>query len=687
VAVLRYVLTNTTSRPLAVSICGTIPNFIGADGSGKAHGAKKNRNRFVQAGGLQGILMDSEGVDSRAETWGTMALTTTARAGVTCRTAWGAGGWNVSLKDFWEDFAADGKLDARQQQGGDAPTASLAVSLKIPPRGTREITFLLTWHFPNRRTWTPLKDVEPEIVGNYYTTRYQDAWDVAVKFAPQLAGLEAQTVAFVGAFCAADLPEVVKEAALFNVANLRTQTCFRTADGRFFGFEGYGDHDGCCHGTCTHVWNYEQATAFLFGDIARMMREVEFAHATDDNGLMSFRVGLPLTRARQFAKGAADGQMGCIMKMYRDWQLSGDDGMLKKLWPNVKKAIEFCWLKGGWDGDRDGVMEGCQHNTMDVEYYGPNGQMEGWYLGALRAGEEMARYLGEKDFAATCRRLFEQGRKWTDEHLFNGEYYQHEIRPPAEPSEVLEGTRLGAMPEKGRTPDWQLGPACLVDQLVGQYMAHVCGLGHLLDPANVRKTLRSILRYNLRSPMRGHFNCMRSFALGEESALLMASYPRGVNESPFPYFSEVMTGFEYAAAVGMIQEGQVAEGLRCIRNIRDRYDGRKRSPFNEAECGHHYARAMASWAAVPAMTGFAYSGVEKAMTFAAKSGTFFWSNGYAWGTCTLKRTGKAMRVELSVLHGSLSLLEFELRNFGCYPCERPLRIAAGGKARFTIKRA
>ncbi|HUS47041.1 MAG TPA: GH116 family glycosyl hydrolase, partial [Phycisphaerae bacterium] len=611
--------------------------------------------------------------------------TTTAKAGVTCRTGWIQGGWNLGLKDFWADFSADGKLDDRRQQGADVPMASLAVGVKIPAKGTREITFLLTWHFPNRRTWTPEKDKAPEIVGNYYTTRYQDAWDVACKVAPQLAELEARTVEFVGAFCEADLPEAVKEAALFNVTNLRTQTCFRTADGLFFGFEGYGDHDGCCHGTCTHVWNYEQATAFLFGELAKMMREVEFAHATDETGLMSFRVNLPLSRARGFHKGAADGQMGCIMKMYRDWQLSGDDEMLRKLWPNVKKALAFCWIEGGWDGDRDGVMEGCQHNTMDVEYYGPNPQMEGWYLGALRAGEEMARYLGDDDFAATCRDLFERGRKWTDQHLFNSEYYEHEIRAPADVAKVPEGIRLGMHAREGKIPAYQLGPGCLVDQLVGQYMAHVCGLGYLLDPAHIRRTLKSILKYNRRSPMRGHFNYMRTFALGEETALLMASYPKDEIESPFPYYTEVMTGFEYAAAVGMIQEGQAADGLRCIKDIRDRYDGRKRSPFNEAECGHHYARAMASWAAVTALTGFAYSGVARSMAFAPKAGTFFWSNGHAWGTCRIKKAGRAMQVELSVLHGELELSSFELRGYGCHKWDAPARIAAGGKARFLVQ--
>jgi hypothetical protein len=269
---------------------------------------------------------------------------------------------------------------------------------------------------------------------------------------------------------------------------------------------------------------------------------------------------------------------------------------------------------------------------MDVEYYGPNPQMGIWYLGALRAAEEMAKHGGDEAFASTCRRLFDHGSEWIDANLFNGEYYEHEVRPVAGPDAVANGLYQR---RPGPNPILQLGKGCLVDQLVGQYMAHVLGLGYLLDPERVRATYRSIRKYNGKDSFHGHFNNGRSFVLGDESALLMASYPRGNRpEQPFPYFTEVMTGFEYTAAVGMLQEGMVEDGLACIRAIRERYDGRKRNPFNEAECGHHCARAMASWAAIPALSGFSYSASTGEMRFAASPSpaTWFWSTGYAWGT-------------------------------------------------------
>jgi len=192
------------------------------------------------------------------------------------------------------------------------------------------------------------------------------------------------------------------------------------------------------------------------------------------------------------------------------------------------------------------------------------------------------------------------------------------------------------------------------------------------------------MKYNHREILYGHFNNMRSFILGDESGLLMAHYPKDRPETPFPYFTEVMTGFEYAAAVGMLYEGRTEEGLRCIKNIRDRYDGRKRSPFNEAECGHHYARAMASWGAVPALTGFQYSGVERSMAFVNQDGTFFWSNGYAWGSCSLKPNGDSTQVALSVLGGALALSEFNLHDFGHVRFDKPVRIGAKQEATFQV---
>ena len=356
--------------------------------------------------------------------------------------------------------------------------------------------------------------------------------------------------------------------------------------------------------------------------------------------------------------------MGQVMKLYLDWLLSGDDEWLRGHWPAAKRALEFAWVPGGWDADKDGVMEGVQHNTYDVEFYGPNPLCGVYYLGALRAGEEMARAVNDSQSAAEYRRLFEQGSKWIDANLFNGEYYIQKIQGQPK-DKIAAGLLVGMGSADTMNPDFQLGDGCLVDQLLGQYVADIAGLGPLLKPENIRKTLGSIYKYNYKRNLYDHESVQRVYALNDEAALVICDYGRGSRPKiPFPYHAEVMTGFEYSAAILMLYRGMVAEGVELIENIRRRYDGERRNPWNEAECGHHYARAMASWAAIPALSGFGYDGREKRVTAmpAMNRASFssFWSNATAWGGFNQKTGARRSDFSLDVAGGSLNLKSIHL---------------------------
>ena len=199
---------------------------------------------------------------------------------------------------------------------------------------------------------------------------------------------------------------------------------------------------------------------------------------------------------------------------------------MRALYPRVRKSIEFCWREGGWDADCDGVMEGRQHNTMDVDYYGPNPQMEFLYLAALKAVAAMAEFCGDADFASKCRGLVERGSKWTEANLFNGEWYEHKV----------------AKRPDGVEPDYQLAAGCLVDQLVGDYASRHVGLGPVADEANSKKTIETILAKNSSTNVGPRYNCGRDYAFPEEEALKMAWYPEGrMPKKPFPYYGDNMT--------------------------------------------------------------------------------------------------------------------------------------------------
>jgi non-lysosomal glucosylceramidase len=664
VAILRYSVTNPGTTAVQVSIAFSIENPVTTreDNGGAAQQQRDRgrKNEFRSEGGLAGLVMSNPALAHEDPMAGAVVLAARPDgARVSHWTGWPAGRWWNAPLHFWDRFSKAGELD--DESGARNLVGALCLSRKIPAGQTAPFEFMLGWRFPNRTPdwcgWEAPPGEGKTIIGNAYAVRFPSAWDAVAYAAAHLPDLEARTRRFTRALRESTLPAVVKEAASANLSTLATTTCFRTSDGEFHGFEGSDDTRGCCFGNCTHVWNYETVTAFLFPSFARSLRRNAYGYSMDEAGAIHFRQLLPGGKGRSgFA--AADGQMGQIIHAWLDWKISGDQELLRSTWPPTKKALEFAWVPGGWDANRDGVMEGVQHNTYDVEFYGPNPMCGIYYLGALRAGEEMARAAGDQAAAQTYRQLFEQGSRWVDANLFNGEFYVQKPRGFRK-EEIANHLRSDMGSENTEAPEYQVGAGCLVDQLVGQYLADISGLGPLVSPAKIRATLQSIYRYNYKRSLVEHDNTERTFALNEEASVVICDYGKAERPLvPFPYFAETMTGFEYTAAVLMMSWGMVDEGVECLRNTRLRYDGEKRNPWDEAECGHHYARAMAAWSSVVALSGFSYDGAKASVIaiprIAHVNFQCFWSTGAGWGTFAIGKSVEATYLSIQVLAGTLA---------------------------------
>jgi len=664
VAILRYRVENSGHATAKVGVVFSIDNPVlqGAIGMFAEGGVQAKRvNEYRTDNRLVGLSMSNPGLAADDPMQGTFVLGAVAdnEVRLTHWRGWPQGSWWNSPLLFWDAFSHDGALNnepAEQNRVG-----SLCQSRSIAAGQSGTFTFVLAWHFPNRTPewcgWSSPPGKEKTKIGNFYSTRFRDAWDAALYAANHLEDLERKTRQFAGAFRESSLPAAVKEAASANLSTLASTTCFRTADGEFHGFEGSDDERGCCYGNCTHVWNYETATAFLFPSFARSLRKAAFGFSEDDAGGIHARQVLPDGEKRDEII-AADGHMGQIMHAWLDWKLSGDKEWLQAMWPRVRLAISFAWIKGGWDPAKSGVAVGVQNNTYDVAFFGPNPLCGIYYLGALRAGEEMARAAGDTASADEYKKLFEQGREWIDANLFNKEYYIQQIKGFAL-DQIDPSLRIGTSGFNPEDPQFQLGKGCLIDQLMGQYLAHVMNLGYLVSPGNVHKTLHSIYEYNYKRTLVDHDNVERTFALNDEAAMVICDYGTGVRPRiPFPYFAEVMTGFEHATAALMAYSGMVPQAVECIGNIRARYDGEKRNPWDEAECGHHYARAMASWSSVVALSGFDYDGGRGALSVvprvAHSNFRCFWSNGTGWGTFSYEPAGGGTRFVLEVMAGKLT---------------------------------
>jgi uncharacterized protein (DUF608 family) len=648
VAILRYRVTNPNAAPAKVSIAWSIENP-----TGRTAAADTRVNEYKTSDRLAGILMTSPELPADDALKGSfvLAVLDSADAQVTHLRGWERGRWWNSPMFFWDDFSADGELGPESKDPG--PVGALSLGRTIAAGAHADYTFLLAWHFPNRTPrrcgWTAAAGDEDTLLGNYDTTRFADAWEAAEYAAAHLETLEKKTRRFAAVMRESTIPAVIKDAASANLSTLVTPVAFRTADGQFHGFEGANDHAGCCHGSCAHVWNYETATAHLFPTFARSLRASAFGYQMDRAGAIRFRERLP-HRGDSFGYAAADAQMGQIMHAYLDWLLSGDTRWLREMWPRIKKAIEFAWVPGGWDANKDGVLEGVQHNTYDVEFYGPNPLCGIFYLGALRAGEEMARVTGDTAAAADYRAVFERGSKWVDANLFNGEFYIQKIRGVAKDKIApnLAGDMGSANTE---SPEYQVGGGCLLDQLIGQYLADVAGLGPLVESAHIRKTLESIWRYNYKRTLAGHDNVERTYVLNDEPALMVCDYGKAERPHvPFPYYAESWTGQEYLAAALLLYAGMTREGVEAVGNVRARYDGERRNPWDEPECGHHYARAMSSWSTLVAASGFRYHGGERRVSIVSAPGSrCFWATATGWGTFRVTAAGAIVRVD----HGTL----------------------------------
>ena len=534
-----------------------------------------------------------------------------------------------------EDVFDTGMQDA-SGPWGERLTGALVKTLKLDPGEAKTVTFVFTWHFSNL-TLNRLGQV-----GRHYATRFQDAKAVAAYLAANMEQLYTQTKRWTDTWYDSTLPFWLLDRSMANTSILSTNTCYRFANGRFYGWEGVN----CCEGTCAHVWHYAQAPGRLFPAIERDVRErVDFGLALGKDGAIHYR-------GEVHQHHADDGQCGRILGILREHQMSPDDRFLKRLWPKVKQAIAFMIQR---DADNDGLLNGAQPNTLDAAWYGKISFTSSLYLAALRAGVEMAQEMGDAAFARQCRAIAETGAK-NILQTYNNEYF-YQIEDPKHQDKI------------------GIGPGCYIDQVFGQTWAHWVSLGRLFDRDKQLSALRALWKYNFVpdvGPFREHFKRGRWYARAGDAGLIMCSWPRGGKNPNFSkhwqygYFNECMTGFEWQAAAHMIWEGHdqpdlLKKGLAVSRAIHDRYDGRLRNPYNEIECSDHYARSMASYGVFQAVCGFNCHGPKGYLEFAPRlSPDDFrtpFTTAQGWGTFSQRRSSQGQTEKIELRYGKLILNE------------------------------
>jgi uncharacterized protein (DUF608 family) len=659
-AALEYRLQNPTAKGLRGVFSWSARNFM----------ALEKAERAVRAipGGF--VLWGAGAKDTPGEEGSFCARAD--EAGVRVNHAWFRGGWFDDLTLAWKDVEEGACYDRPPVTGGlPSPGATLFVPFDLGAGATKTITVQLSWYVGQSalRIGDDPEGDEPEGERRYrpwYSSRFSGIEEAAQGWRTRYDELREKTARFSGCFYDQTLPPEVVEAVAANLTILKSPTVMRQVDGRLWSWEGCSDSRGCCHGSCTHVWNYAQAVPHLFPSLERTLRETEFRVSQDARGHQTFRAALPIRPPAHDFHAAADGQLGGILKVYREWRISGDTAWLRSLWASVKTSLDYCIET--WDPRHTGTLEEPHHNTYDIEFWGPDGMCTSFYLGALRAAVLMGQALG--DGVPLHGELLEKGRRRMETELWNGEYFVQKVQwkglragSPLDTKSMVgeySGEARALLEKEG--PKYQYGEGCLSDGVLGEWMAEVCGVGEVLDREKTASHLRAVHRHNLKNDLSAHANPQRpTFAFGAEGGLLLCTWPRGgALALPFVYSNEVWTGIEYQVASHLMLADMVEQGLEIVRACRDRYDGRTRNPFDEYECGHWYARALASYGLLQGLTGVRYDAVERVLHVEPRiPGDFrsFLSTATGYGTAGV-RSGKPF---IEVRSGKIEVAQIDYR--------------------------
>lgn len=593
--------------------------------------------------------------------------------------------WSDEWEVYWHDVSKFGKLPPRSYPGISEDKASdgaLEAQILLAPGETKSIRYLIAWYFPNRNNnwsgYSPEKEAELALMGvpnkwrNYYATNWTDAQEIADIVLDKYSELRKQVSTFTEAFYSSTIPEPALERIGADLSILVSPTCLRLESGTFYGWEGVHANRGSCEGSCAHVWNYAQALPLLFPDLERSMRIAHLKCGMDENDGLHFRLKLPLgiQAAASDYRPCVDGTFGEVMKCYREWRISGDNAFLREVYPILERVMAYTWSDKNydhWDPDGQGILVGRQHHTLDLELFGPNAWLQCHYLGALKAMATMAAAMGKPDDERKYLEMFDRGKAYTKDELFNGEYFIQKIDIKDEAllrqytgNPLLQGKDNAYdryWDEEHGQIKYQIAQGVEIDMPLAQAYADLYGIGELLDRAQLRSTLKAIHRHNFHKSMRDVANTWRIFSLNDEAGTMICTWPEGVEKPviPLSYNCETMSGFEWMFAVNLVLNDMLDEAEEVSRAISDRYDGVKRNPWNEIECGSNYARSMANYALLQAYAGFHYDMVEGSFSFSPKlPGSFrtFWSIGVAWGIW--ERLDNGTRC-ITVLHGKLKL--------------------------------
>ena len=661
--IFRISVRNPTERAVEIGLLATQQNAVGFSGYDTIGGENLrenpgyglNRNTVTHHQDRVGLSMTGPE--------GSLHLSVDDPRASGC-SSWGT---NVSLfQEFLESGKVVGPDEAHSPSSNLTVDGALSLSFRLTPGETKTTTYIFCWHLPGGdfgKADCPIWFFKDG--GQYYENWWKNAEEVDQYVFKNLPDLEAKTRLFHRTLYSSNLPRFLIDRMTANLSVLKSPTCFWTKAG-YFGIWESTSNDERWKGNVKHVIHYAQGHARLFPELGRLLREIDLDTQSEE-GLLPSR-----------DKEALDGHFGTILSVYREHLLSDDTDFLMASWPRTRKAMDYAIST--FDPDRDGMLSGSYHNTLDCNSSGTSPWIGSMYIAALKACSKMAERVGESDLSQVYACLADTASRKQNEELWNEDAGHY-----VEKAENLPDTRV-------------MGDAVSIDMFLGQWWANQLNLGRVYPLDRTLRGLRKIYETNaITDPGEGYPERFRDFLAPGDRGWQMFVHSGKAPENTILYYCEVMSGFEYAAAATMIQYGMVDEGLDMVREISNRYDGRLRgpdvvtaknnstvfgtgSPFGEDECGDFYVRPLSSWSLLLAMQGFLYDGPMKRIGFKPiwqpTNHVSFFTTAEGWGLFSQQRNDRRQTQTIQLTYGTLTVSEmlFECED-GWHP--QRIRVRAG----------
>lgn len=462
--------------------------------------------------------------------------------------------------------------------------SSLAVTRKLDGKQPIAHTFALSWYFPNLYGSHSVKpgDFEGDYLinqqitkrqGHYYENFFADAAAVAAYFVEHQEDLEGRSRGFLDHFYDSSLPVFALDQINSQFNTFISSSILRKDSG--FGIrEGLTPDRSWGPNATMDVSLYGSAMIVaLFPELQKQMMRQHKALQTD-KGEVAHGLALDLDYTLNGTWGVhhrIDLAPNYIQMVLRDYFFTGDMDYLQEMWPSVRKAMRYILEERAKNGGNLPWMEGIMCSYDNFPMYGHAAYLLSQWASAMAMAAEASKDVGDTTAKNLCRTIQQQAVQAIEEHLWNGRYYRlyNELDGP-----------------KGKDE------GCLTDQLIGQWTAHLCGLGHLFEPERVKKALREIVRRSFN----GQF--LRNCSWPEHPDFFpVHETDWWVDQANTPW-----TGVELAFASLLLYEGLYDEAMRIIEAVDTRY--RKAGLYwDHQEFGGHYYRPMSAWSILQGALG------------------------------------------------------------------------------------